>query len=226
MSAPRAPRRVASSRPAPGAPAKRGPGRPRSVECQAAVLRATAELLDERRYGELTMEAIAKRAGVAKQTLYKWWPSRARIVMEAYRERVGDTIRIADTGKLERDLERIVVETAVGLRREGDGQHGLGAVLAGLIADAQDDPELLEEFRTTYFAPRRARVAALLEGAIARGELPPVADMELVLDSIYGPLWIRLLVGHQPLDAKLAKGVLTNVLRGLRADTPRRRTTS
>lgn len=202
---------------------RRGPGRPRSVECQTAVLRATAELLDEGRYVEVTMEAIAKRAGVAKQTLYKWWPSRARIVMEAYREKVGGTIRIADTGDFDQDLERLMIETATGLRRSSDGLRGLGAVLAGLIADAQNDVELLEEFKTSYFAPRRARVVALVEGAKERGELPKDADVELVLDLLYGPIWVRLLVGHAPLDAKFAREVVANVLRGLRAGAPARR---
>lgn len=196
---------------------KRGPGRPRSVACQLAVLRATAELLDEGGYAAVTMEAIARRAGVAKQTLYKWWPSRARLVMEAYRERVGGAILIADTGRFADDLERLFLETTSSLRRSTGGPRGLGAVLAGLVADAQGDPELLEEFRTTYFAPRRARVASLFASARARGEIPADTDLNLVLDLLYGPLWIRLLVGHAPLDRRFARGVVAHVLRAIGA---------
>jgi len=110
----------------------------------------------------------------------------------------------------------------VSLRRSSDGLRGLGAVLAGLIADAQNDPELLEEFRSSYFSPRRARVVALLEGAKERGELGKAVDVDLVLDMLYGPIWVRLLVGHAPLDAKFAKGVVSHVLRALAVPAPAR----
>lgn len=195
----------------------RGPGRPRSLACRKAVLEATADLLSEVRYSDVTMERIAKRAGVAKQTLYKWWPSRPRLVMEAYRERVGVAISISDTGDLDRDLERIMIETTRALRdASADGRTGLGSVFAGLIADAQGDADLLDEFRKSYFDIRRARVASLLENAKGRGELPRDTDIETVLDLLYGPIWLRLLVRHGRLDAKLAKAVVANVLRGLR----------
>ena len=197
--------------------APRSPGRPRSIACHAAVLRATADLLDEVRYSEVTMESIAKRANVAKQTLYKWWPSRARLVMEAYRERIGVAIRITDTGHLERDLENLMLETTTALHEASrDGRTGLGAVFAGLIADAQGDAELLDEFRKSYFDVRRARVAELLGSAVRRGELPAHTDIETTLDLLYGPIWLRLLVRHAPLDAKLAKSVVASVLGGLR----------
>ncbi len=200
------------------AKAPRSPGRPRSVACHDAVLRATADLLDEVRYSNVTMESIAKRANVAKQTLYKWWPSRARLVMEAYRERIGAAIRIADTGHLEHDLERLMIETTRAFRKASrDGRTGLGAVFAGLIADAQGDPELLDEFRKSYFDVRRARVAALLDGAVRRGELPAHTDLGTALDLLYGPIWLRLLVRHAPLDARLAKSVVASVLAGLRS---------
>ncbi len=196
---------------------RRGPGRPRSLACQAAVLRATSELLGEVRYADLTMESVAKRAGVAKQTLYRWWPSRARLVMEAYREKVTREIRIFDTGDLDGDLERIVVETARALG--GNGPAGLGSVFAGLIADAQGDADLLDEFRSSYLTIRRARIAALLEGAMTRGDLPAHTDVETALDLLYGPIWLRLLVRHSPLDAKFAKVIVRTVLVGLRGTT-------
>ncbi len=198
--------------------APRPVGRPRSVACQNAILRATADLLGEVRYSDLTMESIAKRAGVAKQTLYKWWPSRARLVMEAYRERVGGAIPIEDTGVLDHDLEKLMLETTRALREASrDGRTGLGAVFAGLIADAQGDEELLEEFRRSYFDLRRARVGKLLESAKVRGELPARTHVESALDLLYGPIWLRLLVRHGPLDEALAREVVANVLRGLRA---------
>lgn len=197
--------------------AARGPGRPRSLACRKAVLEATSDLLSEVRYAEVTMERIAKRAGVAKQTIYKWWPSRPRLVMEAYREKVGFAISISDTGDLDRDLERIMIKTTRALRdASADGGTGLGAVFAGLIADAQGDAGLLDEFRKSYFHMRRARVASLLENAKGRGDLPHDTDVETVLDLLYGPIWLRLLVRHGRLDAKLAKAVVANVLRGLR----------
>lgn len=200
---------------------KRGPGRPRSVERHRAVLRATNELLSELRYAEVTMEGIAERAGVAKQTLYKWWPSRPRLVMEAYLERVGQRVPIPEADRpraedttLDTTLLALMLETY----RAFDSD-GLGRIFAGLVADAQSDPELLDEFRESYMAVRRAHVAGLLHGGISRGELPRNVDVELALDLLYGPMWIRLLVKRAPLDCAFAEGVVGTVLQGLRTST-------
>lgn len=200
---------------------RRGPGRPRSIECHRAVLRATNELLSERRYADVTMEGIAERAGVAKQTLYKWWPSRPRLVMEAYLERVGRTVPMPAVARprtgeasLDTDLLALMVETY----RAFD-EDGLGRIFAGLVADSQSDPELLDEFRDSYLAIRRAQVADLLRAAVSRGELPGGVDVELALDLLYGPMWLRLLVKRAPLDRAFAEGVVDTVLQGLRTST-------
>jgi AcrR family transcriptional regulator len=200
---------------------KRGPGRPRSIERHRAVLRATNELLSERRYAEVTMEGIAERAGVAKQTLYKWWPSRARLVMEAYLELVGRRLPIPEAERPrseETNLDAALLDLMLETYRAFDSD-GLGRIFAGLVADAQSDPELLGEFRESYMAVRRARVAELLREGISRGELPRDVDVELALDLLYGPMWIRLLVKRAPLDSTFAEGVVGTVLHGLRAAT-------
>jgi AcrR family transcriptional regulator len=184
-------------------------------------LRATNELLSERRYADVTMEGIAERAGVAKQTLYKWWPSRPRLVMEAYLERVGRTVPMPAVARprtgeasLDTDLLALMVETY----RAFD-EDGLGRIFAGLVADSQSDPELLDEFRDSYLAIRRAQVADLLRAAVSRGELPGGVDVELALDLLYGPMWLRLLVKRAPLDRAFAEGVVDTVLQGLRTST-------
>ena len=135
--------------------ASRPRGRPRSVTCHQAILRATMELLTEFRYADVTMEGIAARAGVSKQTLYNWWPSKARLAMEAYAATAATRIPEPDTGSTQEDLQRLLCFTCQVL---GRGETSLGATLAGLIAAAQSDEEVGCELRETLIGARR-RVA-------------------------------------------------------------------
>lgn len=187
-------------------------GRPRSQECHQAILRATVELLEARPYRDVTMERIAERAGVAKQTLYKWWPSKASLAMEAWAARMEALIKMPDTGSIEKDLESMLRQVCHTLSRGNQGQ-----TLAGLIADAQSDPELAVAFRDSYIMRRRRACAAILQRAVERGELRRDVDAPLVLDLMYGPVWYRLLLRNAPLDGKFATGVVRSVLASIRA---------
>ena len=195
------------------AAAARPRGRPRSVTCHQAILRATMELIGEFRYAEVTMEGIAARAGVSKQTLYNWWPSKARLVMEAYAATAATRIPEPDTGSTEEDLRRLLCFTCQAL---GRGESSLGQTLSGLIAEAQSDSELGCELRETLIAVRRRIATRILQRGMERGEIDPELELPLVLDLLYGPIWYRLLLRNAPLNRAFAHEIVAHLMPRLR----------
>lgn len=199
--------------PAAGPVVSRPRGRPRSVTCHQAILRATMELLTEFCYAEVTMEGIAARAGVSKQTLYNWWPSKARLAMEAYAATAATRIPEPDTGSTEEDLRRLLCFTCQVL---GRGEPGLGETLAGLIAAAQSDSELGNELRETLIAARRRIATRILQRGMERGEIDPTLELPLALDLLYGPIWYRLLLRNAPLNKTFAHEIVAHLMPRLR----------
>lgn len=187
-------------------------GRPRCGECHRAVVDGAAELFEAQRYTDVTMEAIAAHAGVAKQTLYKWWPSKAKLGMEVYATRILRPIALPDTGDTERDLEALLLRACRTLRR-----GNVGTLIAGLIADAQSDDALLRELRETLIMSRRRLAAELLERGIQRGEIRADMDVGLVLDMLYGPIWYRLLLQNAPLDDAFVTALARSALADFKA---------
>jgi AcrR family transcriptional regulator len=171
------------------------------------------ELLTESSYGEVTMEGIAARAGVSKQTLYNWWPSKARLAMEAYAATAATRIPESDTGSTQEDLQRLLCFTCQVL---GRGESSLGATLAGLIAAAQSDDELGCELRETLIAARRRVATRILQRGMERGEVDPELDLPLVLDLLYGPIWYRLLLRNAPLNRAFAHEIVAHLMPRLR----------
>jgi len=154
-----------------------------------AILEAALELLRERGYGKVTVDAIAERAGVGKQTMYRWWPSKADVVLEALAETARTSILDRDHGDLESDLRAFLTATFRAL----NGPHTLGPVMRGLMAEAQLDPKFAVRFGE-YIAWRRASLSSILQRAMDRGEVPKGASIEAVVDMLYGAMWYRLLL--------------------------------
>lgn len=196
---------------------RRGRGRPRSAEAQRAILRAARELLHERGLPGLTMEGIAVRARVGKPTIYRWWPDRHAVAMAALMEESGEsarTTRRAPLDALRQQLEQVVAVFA----------SPTGRAAAGMIAAADANSELAKAFRSHFILARREEGRALLEQAVKRTEIRRDANVEVVLDMLYGAVFFRLLMGHARLDSALVGQVLDETLRGLRSErTPRRR---
>lgn len=186
-------------------------GRPRSHDCHQAILTATVELLESGRYADLTMEGVASRAQVAKQTLYKWWPSKAKLAMEAYASRMFVGIPAPDTGSVEQDLRQFLYDGCKVLSR-----GNAGATYAGLIAAAQCDPELGVEFRETFIASRRKVATGMLQKGVERGELRDDIDIPIALDLLFGAIWYRLLVRTAPLNRAFADSLVAHALPALR----------
>lgn len=188
-------------------------GRPRSKKSRDAILAATAALLERGGYERLTIEAIASLAGVGKQTIYRWWPSKAAVVMDSFANLAEGQVPLPDTGATETDLRELLRTTFTVLTTTAAGE-----AVAGLLAAARNDPDVAQNFRDRFIEQRREAVRTLLRRGVSRGELREELDFEGVVDLIYGPMWYRLLVGHKPLDEKFADTLVRELLTGIGVD--------
>jgi AcrR family transcriptional regulator len=186
-------------------------GRPRSERARDAVLAAAAELLLTRGLGAVSMDAVAEQAGVSKATIYRWWPTKETLALDALYHEWAPAAPAADgTGSLRADLLSLL-RPWVRLV----GKRPYGRVIAALIAEAQTDPAFGALYRERFVEPRRAQARPILLRAIERGELPATTNIELALDLLYGPLYHRLLHGHAPLDEHFLRNLIDTVVAGL-----------
>ena len=196
---------AASPRPRGGA--RPGAGRPRRPGVDEAVLKTTLGLLAHRSYAELTVDAVAEGAGVARTTIYRRWPSKASVVAAAVASLYLDQVDVPDTGSVSDDLVELLTES---YRLMADGS---GRVLERLIRESGQNRELAEVVSATFHARRRL-YATILNRAIARGELSAEVDQELLLDLLMGPLWFRLLITGAPIAPDAARSVIEVLLHG------------
>jgi AcrR family transcriptional regulator len=155
-----------------------------------AVMRATAELMREVGVKATTAEAIAARAGVSKATLYKWWPNKTAIAIEAFAQHMSQEISIPDTGSGRDDLVQQLREVITFLAGP-DGQ-----LLVDLVADAQATPGAIADLNERFFEPRMAAVGAFWARGVERGDFRADILPEIAMDLIYGPIVARLLTGR------------------------------
>jgi len=189
---------------------KRAPGRPRSEESRQSILRSTLKLLRQPGgFAELSIEAIAADANVGKTTVYRWWPTKATLVADAFAASADNELRFPNTGSVYNDIR----QQMGGLIRIFRSQRG--KVVAALLAGGQSDPELLEAYRDRFLWPRRRQAYQTLQRGVDRGELPRDCDFDLILDSLYGPILMRFLIRHVKLEESFADEVCGLVLKGL-----------
>lgn len=182
-------------------------GRPRSQAARRAVLDAALRLCLRDGYRGLTVKGIADAAGVGRQTIYRWWPAKSDVLLEALRDLAErDAAELSpDTGDTRRDLRTLLSATFA------LAGGPIGPALAGLLGDAQSDPDLAERLQRSLLAPRRANLRTLLARGTARGDFRPDADLDLAVDVVFGVMWYRLLSGHAPLDGQLAEELTSTV---------------
>jgi AcrR family transcriptional regulator len=185
-------------------------GRRRSERSHAAILAATQELLVERSYPELTIEGVAARAGVGKQTIYRWWPSKAALVLEAYLAG-SEAVPPPPEGRTVRGDVRALLGWLIAVLAEPTG----GRVVAGLVGDLQHDRDLAEGFHRDVVPARREAMLAALERGRERGEIRADADLELAVDALHGAVFYRLLLSGEPLDDAFAERLAEQVLAGI-----------
>jgi AcrR family transcriptional regulator len=171
---------------------------------------AVYDLLQEKSARDLTMEAVAKRAGVGKPTLYKWWPSKAALILAMFHERIVNHTDQPPSGTVEQILRTNVRR----LIREFNGLFG--KVMADLIAEGQSEPDILKQLYEQHIRPRREAAIERLRQAIKAGEFTAEMDPKLVIDSVIGTIYFRMLLKFEPLTEEYGDQLIDQALRGLR----------
>ena len=184
------------------------PGRKRSEESRLAILAAAFDLVGEVGYARLTIEGIAARAGCGKQTIYRWWPAKADVLLDALATKADLHIPIPDEGGYAADL-RAFLKASFSLGRE----PRIADTLRALMAEAQINADFGERFRTSFLQHRRDALGIILGRAEARGELPPGPPSDTITEIVFGTLWYRLLATHTPPDDRLADDLVTTLTR-------------
>lgn len=172
----------------------RGGGRPRSESTRRSILGAALSLLQTQSVQSITIEAIAREAGVSKATIYRWWPSKVLVVIDAFMENhIVHTPMLYDVHPAEALVRhwRSLAEQY----REWPGQ-----IVAQILAEGQSDQGVLREFRQRFHYGRRAVVREVVEKLSSTHKLPEGLEAEILMDMLYSPIYMRLLWGHAPID--------------------------
>jgi AcrR family transcriptional regulator len=193
-------------------------GRPPSdaAASHEAIMEAVYALLQQKSVRDLTMEEVAKRAQVGKPTLYKWWPTKAALVLAMLCERMAPNLEKPMAMTAEQSLR-------VRVRRLIDAFNGpFGKIVAGLIAEGQGDPGIRQAFFDQWVGPRRAATIADLQRGNNTGELRPDTESDLLNDSIFGAIYYRFLLGLGPFDRRFGEELVEQAIRGHRVGNSRR----
>ena len=191
-------------------------GRPRSDEAHRAILEATLELLVESGFSDLTVEGVATRAGVGKATIYRRWPSKLHMVVEAFGELPG--LEEVDSGSVARDLEEMLRSYLQILN-----STPLARVMPSLAGERAHNPDLSELLDPLLRGRRKPILAALARG-VERGEVREDVDLELAADLIFGPIAMRVFFSGTRINPRIVRPTIEAVLRGLAPRAGARRT--
>lgn len=191
-------------------PEKR-PGRPRSDKSREAILDATRKMLMHTPLRDISIEAVAKRAGVGKTTIYRWWPHKAALVMEAFMAQPGLQNILPttpDAGEaLKVQLEKLI--------RQLRGQNG--RIVANIIAEAQAEPEALRLLNENFLDERVNNLRNHLQAGKNDGLFNPQLDIEMAIDQLLGPVFYRLLTNPDALDDRFSGYYPEQVVNTLKA---------
>jgi AcrR family transcriptional regulator len=183
----------------------------RSERSRQAILAAALGLCTEKGYARTTVEAIAAQAGVSKKTIYRWWPSKGAILLEAINDAVVMTTPFPDTGDLAADL-RTQMNAVVRLLTTPP----LGPAYAGILTEIQYDDELCRAVQDEFITPRVEAAKSRLRSACDQGELPQDADLDLAVELFYGPLYYRHTLRRPPYTPARVATLIDHVMRALR----------
>jgi AcrR family transcriptional regulator len=191
-------------------------GRPRSEDCRHKVLTAADALFVRDGLARMSVDAVAQMAGVSKATIYRWWPNKAAIVMEALLNSSEAEVYVPVSPYPEEDLIARVRRTIALFR----GPRG--RIIASLVGQAQSDPEIAEAYRQHLLGPRRAAMREAIQRAVDAGIYRPDIDFDLAMDVLFGPLYVRLLLRHAPLDEAFERDYPPAAVAALRGYAGRR----
>jgi AcrR family transcriptional regulator len=165
---------------------------------------------------KVTADAIAQRAGVSKATIYKWWPHKSLVALDAYLAGMTEQVPTPDTGSAQLDFTRQLKSLMAFYT------SSLGRLFGQFIAEGQSDPSFLALFRERFLYARRAAARVMWQRGVDRGEIRNEIDGEIVLDMIYGPMIFRLLAGHGSLSPRESEALVEAVFGGVRCTRNRR----
>ncbi|MEU3020485.1 MULTISPECIES: TetR/AcrR family transcriptional regulator [unclassified Nocardiopsis] len=187
--------------------------RRRSQRARNAIVDAAEELLGEVGYSRLTMEAIAARARVGKQTIYRWWPSKAAVVFDVFTRLTGAEAGqpLPDTGDLAADLKTVLRATA-----DEFSDPAMDRTTRAFTAEVQHDEEFARAVTEQLVRPNCEAVKDRLRSGQAAGQLAPDADLDLAVEMLNGPVNHRWLLRTAPITHEFVDRVVDTVLRGLR----------
>lgn len=185
-------------------------GRPRSESSRRAILDATRRLLTHVSVQKLSIEAIARKAGVGKTTIYRWWPNKSAVVMEAIFSQPAFH-NILPTPRNAVEGVRGLIDK---LTRQLGGKNG--RIVAEILGEAQPDPEALKTFIETFLQDRYNSLSSYIEGGKQTGEFDPDIDTDSAIDVILGPIFFRLISG-QELDEAFVSDMTEMLLKALKA---------
>jgi AcrR family transcriptional regulator len=194
-------------------------GRPRSEAAHDAILKAALRLVTKRGFRAVTVNEISAEAGVGKMTLYRHWPNKAAVVMDALLALIGNETAFPQAESALESL-RLQLELQAAFFR---GPRG--TLIRSLVAEAQSDPELAAAFRERWLMPRREDVRRTMEQAMAEGTLRRDIDIETSTDLLYGSLYYRLLLGSGQLDKAFVERAYKQFLAGHGAPPSKARST-
>jgi AcrR family transcriptional regulator len=182
-------------------------GRRRNDAAREAILNAAAELLETQGSANITMVSIAQRAGAGKQTLYRWWPTKGALLLEAMVALAESQVSGTETSDLRTDLIAFVRATFAAATKHR-------SLLLGVLREALGDPETAAEL-DGFAASRRAALREVIDAAARRGEIVERRAIDVVIDQVFGLLWYRLIFDNAPLTkaaaARLVDGVLVQL---------------
>jgi AcrR family transcriptional regulator len=187
---------------------KRPPGRPRSEQARLAILRNTLKLLGTNGFSDLTIEDVAEHASVGKATVYRWWPNKAALIADAFASSTTQKLHFPDTGSVHTDMSQQMRQLIKVFRSRR------GRIVSAILGGGQSDRDLIAAFRERFLWPRRREAYATLRRGILRGELRKDVDMDLLLDSLYGPIYMRFLIRHDKLTPDFVDHLCELVLDG------------
>jgi AcrR family transcriptional regulator len=188
-----------------------GPERSRSSRTRRAVLDAAAALMAEGGLAAATIDAIRDRSGVSKTTIYKHWPNRLCVAVDAFAERLASDASLPDTGTARGDFREQI------RRVSAFYASPVGSVFVQLLASARQDPVAARWLQARFLASRQRGIQELWDRAVARGEVGRDIDPDLAIDLMFAPVMWRLLSGRRPLTEDEADVIVNSVLAGLLA---------
>ena len=188
---------------------RRSVKRLRPEEIEAVIISTVFEELLENGFRAVTIESISAKTGIAKTSIYRRWPNKAAMAMDAFLFRIGPGIEFPRKPSYVESIRLQMLALAKAFRGP------FGSIIKALLGEAQFDGELAEAFRTRWIAPRREAAKEVIQAAIRNKELRADIDLDQALDALYGWIYYRLMIGSGPLSDACVRGIFSAVMDGL-----------